>query len=342
MLRGMLPVLGTLVFTLGAFFSCSLVPDPRPSHRVVVASWNVQNLFDEVDDGDEYPEFDPGRGWTRAQFWTRCQALAQVIRTLGDGGPDILVLEEVEGAHALEVLNSRFLPDLGYRYSFMAPPQVAGVKTAFLSRFPLVRTGLHFPPSEFETEPLRPLVEAEFDLGGRALVVVGNHWKSRIPSPAATEHLRLASAQTLRARLTSLDQRSDHPFVVALGDFNTSLELSRSYADKALASASTNPHHPSFLVFAKREAAEKARQPGTVWDPWSTVASPAGSYVYRGDWDRLDHAFITAPSLCLSDWAFESFRVVAYSPEPRAYGPKSTDGVSDHFPLVVSLVRKSP
>ncbi len=138
---------------------------------------NVENLFDEVRDGGEYPEFDPDKGWTRAQFWHRCDGLAKVIRTL-DGGPDILVLEEVEGAHALAVLKDRFLGDLGYRYSFLAPPTVPGVKTAFLSRFPLIRTGLLFPASGDRDEVLRPLVEAEFSLGTRSLVVVANHGRA--------------------------------------------------------------------------------------------------------------------------------------------------------------------
>jgi len=341
-----LPFFPHLLFCLGApllpliVLSCSLLPDPRPAQRVVVASWNVQNLFDEVKDGGEYPEFDPSRGWSRAQFWARCDALGQVIRTLGEGGPDVLVLEEVEGSHALEVLRSRFLSDLGYRHGFSAPDSVPGVKTAILSRFPFVRTGLHFPSGD-DWEALRPLVEVEIDLGGRSLVVLGNHWKSRIPSPAATEGLRRSSARVLSRRIATLEARVDLPLIVALGDFNTSLELSRTRPDRALVSAGTFVGVESGLVvFSGRAEAQKSRLSGAVWDPWETVTDPPGSYFYQGDWNRLDHAFLATSSLRLGDWTFESFRVAAFGPTPLAFGVRTPNGVSDHFPLVLNLKRR--
>jgi len=331
-------VLLLFLATAALLSACSLLPDPRPSNRLVIATWNVENLFDEVHDGDEYPEFDPDKGWTRAQFWARCDALARVIRTLGS--PDILVLEEVEGAHAAEVLNTRFLGDLGYRHIVMAPPSVPGVKTVILSRFVPVRTGLHFPSSE-AAEPLRPVVEAEFDLGGRTLVILGNHWKSRIPTPAGTESLRREAARVLSARVKVLEERPERPVVVAVGDFNTSLELSRAWADKALVSGGTaDATSDGLVVFAGRGSAVKSRIPGAMWDPWETVADPPGSYFYQNDWNRLDHALVAASSLRLPDWSVESCRVVAYAPRPQAYGPRTPNGVSDHFPLVLVLERK--
>ncbi len=329
-----------VILSLVSILSCSLVPDPRPAHRLVLAEWNVENLFDEVHDGGEYAEFDPEKGWTRAQFWHRCEGLARVIRTLGDRGPDILVLEEVEGAHALQVLNERFLGDLDYRYTFLASPSVPGIKTVFLSRFPLVRTGLLFPASAAD-EVSRPIVEAEFSLGTRELVVLANHWKSRIPSPKATEPARSEAARTLSRRLVDLDAREDHPFVVAVGDFNTSLELSRPWPERALVSGGVAAaSEAALVVFPGRTAAARSSRPGAVWDPWETVSTPAGSYYYQGDWDRLDHTFVAVSSLKASDWGFESFRVADYAARPQAYGVQNPNGISDHFPLVLTLARK--
>lgn len=322
--------------------SCSLLPEARPGARLVVATWNVQNLFDEVDDGTEYPDFDPGRGWTRAQFWARCEALARVIRGLGGSGPDLLVLQEVEGAHALEVLRTRFLADLGYRHVFLAPPELPGVKTAILSRFAFLRTGLHVPGGDDGGPALRPLVEVEVDLGGRPLVLLGNHWKSRIPTPQATEHLRREAARLLAARVAALEARPDHPFVIAAGDFNTSLELSRPWPDRALAGVGSDLPPGAALTVAERPPAGRASVPGEVWDPWDTVTTPPGSYFFQGRWDRLDHIFVASSSLRLRDWGVESFLAEAYAPRPLAYQPRSRDGVSDHFPLVLTLTRRSP
>lgn len=326
-----------------ALVSCALVPDLRPTDKVVIASWNVQNLFDEVDDGGEYPEFDPSQGWSRAQFWSRCDSLSQVIRTFGGSGADVLVLQEVENGHTAEVLNSRFLAGLAYRYSFLAPDDVPGVKTVVLSRYPFVRTGLHHPSVDGSQgwETLRPLVEVEIDLGNRSLIVIGNHWKSRIPTPAATEGLRRASAQLLSQRIAGLEKREDLPLILAVGDFNTSLELSRGRPDRALLSGTTFDGATSGLVvFSNREAAAGTRLAGAVWDPWDLVDQPAGSYLYQGDWNRLDHAFVASTSLRLAGWTVGHFEVVAFSPTPLAYGARTPRGVSDHFPVVLTLIRR--
>jgi hypothetical protein len=240
------------------------------------------------------------------------------------------------------VLNGRFLSDLGYRHALIAPATVPGIKTAVLSRFPLVVTGFHFPPTDGTS--LRPIVEAEFDLGGRRLVLLANHWKSRIPTPEATESQRREAAAVLRRRIVTLERRLDRPFVIALGDFNTSLELSRLLPDRSMVSGgAVRPEDEGLPVFPGRASAEEAgrsgRLPGAVWDPWETVSYPPGSYWYRGEWDKLDHTFIAASSLTLGDWRFSSFQVAAYAPTPRAYGVQDRDGVSDHFPAVLTLVR---
>lgn len=327
-----------LLATAASFCSCAWVPDPRPSHRVVIATWNVDNLFDEVYDGDEYPEFDPAHGWTRGQFWGRCEALARVIRTLGN--PDVLVLEEVEGAHTAEVLNSRFLSDFGYRSTVMAPPRVPGVKTVIFSRYVPVRTGLHFPASD-AAEQLRPIVEVEFELGGRSLVVLANHWKSRIPSPAATEGLRREAARVVSQRVQDLETRADHPLVVAVGDFNTSLELSRGWSDRAMVPGTVaDGPGDGLVVFPSRGSAQRSLVPGAMWDPWELVSDPPGSYFYHGEWDRLDHTLVAASSLRVADWVVASFQAVAYAPRPVAFGPGSPQGISDHFPLVLVLERR--
>jgi hypothetical protein len=138
-----------------------------------------------------------------------------------------------------------------------------------------------------------------------------------------------------------LDDRPDHPFVVAAGDFNTSWELSRSWEDRALVSGGAAPEgETALVVFPGRTTAQGTFRPGAVWDPWETVQDPAGSYFYQGTWDRLDHMFVSTASLRCPDWRVRAFTVRAFAPKPTAYGPRSPDGVSDHFPLVLTLERR--
>ncbi|MEI8095596.1 MAG: endonuclease/exonuclease/phosphatase family protein [Spirochaetales bacterium] len=305
--------------------SCSLDLTPRPSGQLTVMTWNVENLFDDVDDGTEYPEFDPQKGWSRADFWQRCESLAKVIRTAtGQSSPDLLVLEEVESPRALEVLNSRFLGDLGYRFTFITPPESQGMRTAFLSRYPLLNTGVHWPETPAEGS-LRPILEVELDLGGRHLVVLANHWKSRIPTPGATEGQRAVSGQLLGRRLGELQNREDHPLVLAVGDFNTSVDLSRPWPQPSM-----------------KGSFERTLIGGVeLTDPWPQAGEPRGSYFYHGDWNALDHMFVLASSLLAGDWAAENFHPVRFAPQPLPWGPRTRNGVSDHFPLLLTLVRRA-
>ena len=72
---------------------------------LTIMSYNVENLFDDVRDGTEYREFDPGRGaWNTESFQLRIKALSEVVRKAVPGGPDILLLQEVENENALQVL----------------------------------------------------------------------------------------------------------------------------------------------------------------------------------------------------------------------------------------------
>ena len=64
-------VWAVLFFAIVSLFSgCALVPDPRPTDRVVVASWNVENLFDEYSQ-DEYALPNPGRTFYLGFRWRR-------------------------------------------------------------------------------------------------------------------------------------------------------------------------------------------------------------------------------------------------------------------------------
>ena len=306
------------------FAGCSLDFPWHPQDKLTLLTWNVQNLFDDVDDGTEYPEFDPEKGWSRADFWSRCEALAKVIREAVPGGPDLLVLEEIESPRALEVLTDRFLGGQGYQYSLITPPEFPGMRTAILARWPILRAGVHYPEVP-AAGSLRPILEAEFDLGGRRLVVLANHWKSRIPTPAATEGQRVASALVLAERFEALEARDDLPLVVAVGDFNTSVELSRSAPSKAFSGTTERTLIGNTVLF----------------DPWETAGEPSGSYVYKGEWNRLDHILLSVASLRAGDWEAGGFFPVRYAPEPLAWSPRSRKGVSDHFPLVITLRRRA-
>ena len=87
-------------------------------HSLLLMSYNVENLFDSVDDGTEYPEFDPQYGrWGIGEYYAKLKAVAGVIRRANEGrGPDLIAFQEVEKEEVLSTLQKEFLLDLGYSF----------------------------------------------------------------------------------------------------------------------------------------------------------------------------------------------------------------------------------
>ena len=81
---------------LGGFCLAALA-FAAPVGAVTVLSYNVQNLFDDVDDGLEYDEYRSSSGWDRDAYFARLSRVDEVVR-LATGATlvDAIVLQEVE------------------------------------------------------------------------------------------------------------------------------------------------------------------------------------------------------------------------------------------------------
>ncbi len=97
-----------------------------------IAAYNVENLFDPLDDpalSGEYDDID------EVTSTARLEALAAAIHKLD---ADVLCMEEVESKTALEWFRDKYLSDMGYE--FVASEEVGyyrGVEQSVLSRIPI-------------------------------------------------------------------------------------------------------------------------------------------------------------------------------------------------------------
>lgn len=186
---------------------------------VKIATYNVENLFDTVDDGNEYEEYIPNTawGWNDAMYRIKLRHAATVIR---DMAPDIVGLQEIESETALKDLKAQLnRQGIYYPYYAFARGKNTTVNTAILSRYP-IKSALKHPVSE--NRRYRDILEAKIDIDGKALRVFVNHWKSK----SGPESERILSAKRLVLRLNELS--ADEPFVL-LGDFNSHYEEHRTF-----------------------------------------------------------------------------------------------------------------
>jgi endonuclease/exonuclease/phosphatase family metal-dependent hydrolase len=236
---------------------------PRPVARakpgqLVVAAYNVLNLFDDVDDPYRDDEGTPTK--PREQM----EALAQSIESLG---ADVIAMEEVENRDYLERFVDVFLPHLGYdNVVLFEGNDTRGIDVALVSRVPVgeVRSYRHlkFKGSDgseqhFQRDLLSVTLEPE---GGPPVQVWVVHLKSkRGDDDAAASIIRVAEATQIRKLLDAELAHDPQARIIVTGDFNdtadsTSIQTIVGAGPTAMWSAMTDlGPNPQVLTYNEGE-----------------------------------------------------------------------------------------
>tara|TARA_R110002072_G_scaffold302710_2_gene487623 strand:+ start:139169 stop:140188 length:1020 start_codon:yes stop_codon:yes gene_type:complete len=330
-----------LLKTALSFALVSLLYEPGPvdAEELGLAFWNVENLFDTVDDpkteGDE--EFTPGdpKGWTATRLELKLTNLARVIGDMNSGrGPDVLGLCEIENRAVMEMLVDA-LKKTGrdYRIVHEDSPSYRGIDCALLydaKTTKLDRSRTH----RIEKFPTRDILEARFTSGGKPFFVFVNHWPSR-RNPDAN---RIEVASVLRRRIDQLLMSNPAVDFAVIGDLNDT------------------PADPSVSKSLRTWGNAEELRPGVLFNSmWKFhQQGNAGTYVYQNKWDVLDHIILSPGMLDGQDvnWVTDSTRRVKADyqmfvskspgtiPKPsRSYlGPRFFgNGYSDHLPVECRL-----
>jgi endonuclease/exonuclease/phosphatase family metal-dependent hydrolase len=397
--RKALLALAVILFSSCSPPSCiSRTGNPHTVLRIL--GYNVQNLFDDRDDGGEYAEFTKAGGWSRSDYYRRLERLDEAIRLASDNRlPDLIVLAEVENAGVGETLAREFLRR--YRWIVADPDGGGTTGVVVLSRREPreVRTHLavavalaggsavpHGNDPQFFSGAgagagavvvrweSRALVEAVLDLDDAPLRLFAAHWKSQSGGEAATEPRR-----RMEARLFLTASGADRALptdgeVLLIGDLNEDLEEYRQHGgsyrtalmhvdDRRQAATSTarpetgtmpgagNAIAPPLpertaaegVRFVYAEQADSAPRGAfqTGWLRSAGVASGArGSYAFRGEWERLDHAFLRLPSRLAVDLSPVVAPSLLRDGVPDRYDPRTGYGISDHLPVMITLSKR--
>ena len=326
--------------------------DAEPAVETVsIMTFNVQNLFDNVDDpgkddkaylplaakqsGEHIAacneiEVDSWRAecleldWSDAAIEHKLGVVAAAIRQYDDGrGADIIALQEIENSAILDRLSFEYLGELGYGPGILIEGEDnRGIDVAFLSRLPLTEPpALH--PIRFEDYPeregdTRGVLQATFMLpDGSELTGFSVHF----PAPFHPTAMRVAAYQQLNELRRQLPD--DRP-VFAAGDFNTT----------------------------STEMREQGMLERFVRPLWTAVheycdGCPGTHYYARDDrWSFLDMILFAPPRGENATWQIraDSVRILNGTPAqvtqdgtPNRYRAAAGTGVSDHWPLVVTI-----
>jgi endonuclease/exonuclease/phosphatase family metal-dependent hydrolase len=355
--------------------SCDMIPgneavrtaDTAGMKSLMVATWNVQALFDGKDNSAEYDEYLSAAGWSEEKYRARLTALAESVECMPKGGPDVLALQEVEHAGILQELAEGHLAKYGYQWTFFANNPGASLGVGVLSRLPLLETRAHSVTAEGNTSP-RPVMEVWLQPGNEPVALFICHWKSKLGGSDSTEMERRASARVILRRIREIrEEKPDLP-VLVMGDLNENHDefyrragavVSALLPDDPMAAELSGfppdgedtedlpKAQKDYLIISRQKPPQAkyfAKEAIALYSPWGNELE-MGSYNYQDKWETIDHFLLSEGFFDGKGWDFDACEVLDKEPFintrgiPRAYNPRTGSGISDHLPLVLTLKR---
>ena len=334
-----------VVFVMLCLCGCGCDLDAaHESERLMVMTYNVQNLYDAYVTGNEYPEYTPEKGWTADAYRRRLERVAQAITQGHDMVPDIVLLQEIEHANILQDLLQEHPPARGFQWFAATAAKESAVQVGIISRFPITDARIH------DVQGNRPFLDSETDLGSENLVVFAPNTTSKPGGLVETESQRIATARVVSRRTEELLGKQPWIPVLVAGDFNAS-------ADSYLREGSSC--QTALVPFDVLRADEYARNgsllvsggtpPHGIWYTWwldrnqLLLSHADGSYWYQGIWETFDQILLSPAFFDSYGLEFHSgqvgvgHRLMDEKGHPNAWDVRTEEGYSDHLPVYVVL-----
>lgn len=314
----------------------------KNKHTFTVAFYNVENLFDLLDEpGKSDEEFMPEseKKWTAERYQIKLDTLARVLSSINKNElPEIIGMCEVENKTVLEdLVQTKFLASGKYKIVHYESPDFRGIDCALIYRpdeFEVIKS---FPISvNFISEPDYSTRDILYVKGktrkNEVLHVFVNHWSSRIGGLEQTEPKRMETASILKSKIDSIQLEDKSANIIIIGDMND------------------EPSNKSLAQVLNAQDPEK-HQPGLVNLMYPAHNNKLGSYFYRGNWNMLDNIVVSTSLLdnkglqCVDKsghvfrepWMEFKNKAGEISPSRTYGGPNYYGGLSDHFPVYFTL-----
>ncbi|MFW5792856.1 MAG: endonuclease/exonuclease/phosphatase family protein [Bacteroidota bacterium] len=314
-----------------------------------VGFYNVENLFDTINDPDKRDEeFTPeGQNrWNTEKYLQKLTNLSEVIEKIGQDyiadGVAVLGVSEIENRAVLEDLaNTERLRKRNYQVVHYEGPDRRSVDVAFL-----------YNPKYFKyisSKPYPTIIEGKDDfktrdqllltgelLGERMHFIVA-HWPSRAGGEKRSRPLRNAAADIAKSIIDSIIEVEPDAKIFMMGDLND------------------DPDNKSVEEHLNAKGKVKGLKEDELYNPFYDMYKKGiGSNAYRDSWSLFDQ-IIVSPTLVKEDYStFQYWRAEVFNrpfliqssgrfegyPYRTFGGGVYLGGYSDHYPSIVYLIRE--
>jgi predicted extracellular nuclease len=331
-----------LVISGAVLFSCTSVKKSLRREYTVV-SYNVENLFDTVDDPkipDE--EFLPTseKKWDNEKYQKKLADLARVISEVNPKEmPEVVGLIEVENRTVLEdLVKTGKLNGQGYAIVHEESPDYRGIDVALIYRKDAFQEiGHEVLPVIFPDDPefkTRDILHLTGKMRNKTVHLFVNHWPSRIGGDEKTEPKRVLAASVLKSKVDQILAIDPKARIIIMGDMND--EPVNKSLQETLGAAAPDSGTPLVNLMMPDDVAGK------------------GTYFYSGAWNMLDNLVVSEAvlkgkgmqveggkgNIFSNDWMIFTNKNGDKTPNRSYVGNKYVNGVSDHFPVYFKIIVK--
>jgi endonuclease/exonuclease/phosphatase family metal-dependent hydrolase len=317
-----------------------------------IAFYNVENLFDTINDPNKFDEASPIMEikFNRGEIYKKkVKNMARVISEIGadvsKNTPAIIGLAEVENRQVLEDLaNDPSLFQKDYGIIHFDSPDARGIDVALLYQKELF-TPLSKSKHELKIYDdisrkrvyTRDQLLVSGKLEGELIHIIVSHWPSRSGGEARSRPKRMAAARLNKRIIDSLQAINPYAKIFSIGDLND------------------DPTNASLKEVLKAKRDKEDVQLKGIYNPMEAFFKIGlGSNAYRDAWSLFDQILITKPLLEKDYSSFRFFKAGIFNKQYltnkkgrykgypfRSFSNSSfTNGFSDHFPVYVHIIKE--
>ena len=340
-----------IFFNLLFFISSCKAENSSSSDTIFVAFWNIENLFDTIDDpATEDEEFLPSgaKQWTEERLDRKMYNLARVFKMMNEEkAPDIIGVAECENKSLLELFVSKHFNEKKYKITYAESPDNRGIDCGFIydaDKFTLVEYH-SYEIKKLQHTPTRLILHTTLKLkkNDEEINLFVNHWPSRRGGASETEYKRIAAAQVLKEEVDKLFKSSKDAKIIIMGDFNDDpIDESILNVLKAIPFKCDNTDQATMKV-----------PPFELYNiSYNLFEKGLGTITYNNNWNLFDQIIISSSLIKqkVISYLCDSFSIINNeltttrsgkykgSPFPTYGGNRYLGGYSDHFPVTAKFI----
>lgn len=343
-------ILGVLL----AIISLNTIAQEKRNFKIhTIAFYNVENLFDTINDINKNDEASPIMEikFNRSEIYKKkVKNMASVIADIGSDlvnkSPSIVGLSEVENRNVIEdLLNNKHLLNKNYDIVHYDSPDERGIDVGLIYNkdvFKVNSTKSHeliiYDNKSSKRNYTRDQLVVSGLLDNELIHLIVNHWPSRSGGEERSRAGRMAAAELNKKIIDSLQNKYKNAKIITMGDFND------------------DPHDDSMKkILNAKKYIEDVKTNG-IYNPMEVILSDQGigSNAYRDVWQLFDQILVTEPFLNKKYDSYQFYKAGIFNKSYlinkagryKGYPFRSfswgsfTDGYSDHLPSYIYLIKE--